>query len=70
LRREQEASGMHDLRLHERAFERRKGWLAALKGIFGFSAVVAMMSAALYVSAGKHLPKLMDVAPSNKPIAP
>ena len=56
------------LRSHERVIERRKGWLAALKCFFGFSAIVAMMSAALYVSAGKHLQKFTDVVP-HEPIA-
>jgi hypothetical protein len=68
---EQEAADMHDhLRLHEPASERRKGWLAALKCFLGFSAIVAMMSAALYVGVGERLPKFMNVAPSDKPIAP
>jgi hypothetical protein len=57
-------------RSYERVFERRSGWVAALKCFFGFSAIVAMMSAALYVGAGEHLQKFKDIAPADKPSAP
>ena len=58
------------LRSHERVFERRSSWLAALKYLFGFSAIVAMMSAALYIGSGGHLQNYREITAHDKSVAP